>query len=83
MSSATDDPRPGLPSKHLMTNAGLTLGSFSHHGETRDVYREVVQKLNAYFRVEAGSLLLRDHATGELAFAMTLEGGKEKLVGAR
>src|SRR5438874_2273094 len=28
--------------------------------ETREVYRLVVQKLNEYFKVEAGSLLLHD-----------------------
>jgi GAF domain-containing protein/type II secretory pathway predicted ATPase ExeA len=51
--------------------------------ETREVYRLVVQKLNEYFKVEAGSLLLHDEATGELVFVMTLEGGEEKLFGRR
>jgi GAF domain-containing protein len=51
--------------------------------ETREVYRLVVQKLNEYFKVEAGSLLLRDEATDELIFVMTLEGGEEKLFGMR
>src|SRR5262249_2166848 len=49
--------------------------------ETREVYRLVVQKLNEYFKVEAGSLLLRDEATDELIFVMTLEAGEEKLFG--
>jgi GAF domain-containing protein len=51
--------------------------------ETREVYRLVVQKLNEYFKVEAGSLLLRDEATDELIFVMTLEAGEEKLFGMR
>src|SRR6266508_4022267 len=51
--------------------------------ETREVYRLVVQKLNEYFKVEAGSLLLHDEATDELIFVMTLEGGEEKLFGRR
>ncbi len=51
--------------------------------ETREVYRLVVQKLNEYFRVDAGSLLLKDEATDELIFVMTLEGGEEKLYGTR
>jgi GAF domain-containing protein/type II secretory pathway predicted ATPase ExeA len=51
--------------------------------ETREVYRQVVQKLNEYFKVEAGSLLLRDEATDELIFVMTLEAGEEKLFGMR
>jgi GAF domain-containing protein len=51
--------------------------------ETREVYRQVVQKLNEYFRVEAGSLLLKDETTDELIFVMTLEGGEEKLYGTR
>ena len=51
--------------------------------ETREVYRLVVQKLNEYFKVEAGSLLLSDEATDELIFVMTLEGGEEKLFGMR
>ncbi|MDQ2998888.1 MAG: GAF domain-containing protein [Chloroflexota bacterium] len=51
--------------------------------ETREVYRLVVQKLNEYFKVEAGSLLLHDEATDELIFVMTLEGGEEKLFGMR
>ena len=48
--------------------------------ETREVYRLVVQKLNEYFKVEAGSLLLSDEATDELIFVMTLEAGEEKAV---
>lgn len=51
--------------------------------DTREVYRLVVQKLNQYFRVEAGSLLLMDEATGDLEFVMTIEGGEEKLAGVR
>ncbi len=51
--------------------------------ETREVYRLVVQKLNEYFKVEAGSLLLHDEATDELIFVMTLEAGEEKLFGMR
>ncbi|MBK9710213.1 MAG: GAF domain-containing protein [Kouleothrix sp.] len=51
--------------------------------ETREVYRLVVQKLNEYFRVDAGSLMLRDETTDELVFVMTLEAGEEKLFGVR
>lgn len=51
--------------------------------DTREVYRLVVQQLNQYFRVEAGSLLLRDELTGDLEFVMTIEGGEEKLAGVR
>jgi GAF domain-containing protein len=51
--------------------------------ETREVYRLVVQKLNEYFRVGAGSLMLKDEATDELVFVMTLEAGEEKLFGVR
>jgi two-component system, NtrC family, sensor histidine kinase KinB len=51
--------------------------------DTREVYRLVVQKLNQYFRVEAGSLLLRDDVSGDLEFVMTIEGGEEKLAGVR
>ncbi len=51
--------------------------------ETREVYRLVVAKLNEYFRVEAGSLMLIDEATDELVFVMTLEGGAETLHGVR
>jgi two-component system, NtrC family, sensor histidine kinase KinB len=51
--------------------------------DTREVYRLVVQKLNQYFRVEAGSLLLKDETTGDLEFVMTIEGGEEKLAGVR
>jgi two-component system, NtrC family, sensor histidine kinase KinB len=43
----------------------------------------VVEKLNAYFRVEAGSLLMRDELTGDLLFVMTLEGSEETLAGVR
>jgi two-component system, NtrC family, sensor histidine kinase KinB len=51
--------------------------------DTREVYRLVVQKLNQYFHVEAGSLLLKDEITGDLEFVMTIEGGDEKLAGVR
>jgi hypothetical protein len=51
--------------------------------ELREVYRLVVQKLNEYFRVDAGALLLKDEATDELVFVMTLESGEEKLFGVR
>lgn len=49
--------------------------------DTKEIYHLVVQKLNEYFRVEAGSLLMRHENTGELEFVMTLEGGEEKLAG--
>ncbi len=49
--------------------------------DTREIYHLVVEKLNEYFRVEAGSLLMRNDETGELEFVMTLEGGEEKLAG--
>lgn len=51
--------------------------------DTREVYHRVVQQLNEYFHVDAGSLLMRDDETGELEFVMTLEGGEEKLAGVR
>ncbi|MCU0495153.1 MAG: GAF domain-containing protein, partial [Chloroflexaceae bacterium] len=51
--------------------------------DPREVYHLVVQKLNAYFRVDAGSLLMRDEVTGDLEFVMTLEAGEEKLLGVR
>lgn len=49
--------------------------------DTQEIYHVVVEKLNEYFRVEAGSLLMRDDKTGDLTFVMTLEGGVEKLAG--
>lgn len=49
--------------------------------DTHEVYRMVVQKLSAYFHVEAGSLLLIHEPTGNLEFVMTIEGGEEKLAG--
>ena len=49
--------------------------------DTHEVYRLVVQNINAYFNVEAGSLLLIDETTGDLHFVMTIEGGEEKLAG--
>ncbi len=51
--------------------------------DTRELYREIVHRLNAYFKVDAGSLLLLDDATGELEFTVTMEGEKEVLVGTR
>jgi GAF domain-containing protein len=51
--------------------------------EPREVYRLVVQKLNEYFRVGAGSLLLKDEATDDLVFVMTLENTVEHLHGKR
>src|SRR6266508_4409090 len=48
---------------------------------TGEVYRLVVQRLNTYFNVEAGSLLLVDEQTGDLHFVMTIEGGEAKLAG--
>jgi two-component system, NtrC family, sensor histidine kinase KinB len=51
--------------------------------DTTDIYHIVVEKLNAYFRVEAGSLLMRDEITGDLLFVMTLEGSEETLAGVR
>jgi two-component system, NtrC family, sensor histidine kinase KinB len=49
--------------------------------DTHEVYKLVVQKLNTYFKVDAGSLLLKDGHTDDLIFVMTLEGGEEKLAG--
>lgn len=51
--------------------------------DTREIYHLVVQQLNEYFRVDAGSLLMRDDETGDLEFVMTLEAGEEKLAGVR
>lgn len=51
--------------------------------DPRQVYKLVVQKINEYFQVEAGSLLLLDEQTNELVFVMTLEAGEEKLAGVR
>lgn len=51
--------------------------------DTRELYREIMHRLNAYFKVDAGSLLLLDDVTGELEFAVTMEGEKEVLVGTR
>ncbi|NJP06231.1 MAG: GAF domain-containing protein, partial [Chloroflexaceae bacterium] len=51
--------------------------------DTREVYHTVVQQLNEYFQVDAGSLLMRDDTTGDLEFVMTLEAGEEKLAGVR
>ncbi len=51
--------------------------------DAREVYHLVVRQLNEYFRVDAGSLLMRDDETGDLEFVMTLEAGEEKLAGVR
>jgi two-component system, NtrC family, sensor histidine kinase KinB len=50
---------------------------------TREVYHLVMEKINEYFRVDAGSLLMLDEETDELVFVMTLEAGEEKLFGVR
>jgi two-component system, NtrC family, sensor histidine kinase KinB len=50
---------------------------------TREIYHLVMEKVNEYFRVDAGSLLMLDEETGELVFVMTLEAGEEKLFGVR
>jgi two-component system, NtrC family, sensor histidine kinase KinB len=50
---------------------------------TREVYHLVMGKLNEYFQVDAGSLLMVDPETDELVFVMTLEAGEEKLFGVR
>jgi PAS domain S-box-containing protein len=50
---------------------------------TREVYHLVMEKLNQYFQVDAGSLLMLDAETDELVFVMTLEAGEEKLFGVR
>lgn len=49
--------------------------------DTHEVYRLVVQKLSAHFRVEAGSLLMLDERSGDLRFVMTIEGAEERLAG--
>ncbi|WP_322513682.1 GAF domain-containing protein [Chloroflexus sp.] len=51
--------------------------------DPRDIYHLVMEKINQFFRVDAGSLLMLDEETGELVFVMTLEAGQEKLVGLR
>lgn len=51
--------------------------------DSREIYHLVVSQLNEYFRVDAGSLLMRDDETGDLEFVMTLEAGEEKLAGVR
>lgn len=50
---------------------------------TREVYHLVMEKINEYFRVDAGSLLMLDEESSELVFVMTLEAGEEKLFGVR
>ncbi|MEM8533872.1 MAG: GAF domain-containing protein, partial [Chloroflexota bacterium] len=49
--------------------------------DTHQVYLLVVQKLNTYFEVDAGSILLIDEMTGALQFVMTIEGSEERLAG--
>ncbi len=51
--------------------------------DPREIYHLVMEKINQFFRVDAGSLLMLDEETGELVFVMTLEEGQEKLVGLR
>ncbi len=51
--------------------------------DPRDIYHLVMEKINQFFRVEAGSLLMLDEETGEMVFVITLEGGQEKLIGQR
>jgi PAS domain S-box-containing protein len=51
--------------------------------DPREIYHLVMEKINQFFRVDAGSLLMLDDETGELVFVMTLEEGQEKLVGLR
>jgi PAS domain S-box-containing protein len=51
--------------------------------DPREVYHLVIEKLNEYFRVDAGSLLMVDEETEDLVFVMTLEAGEEKLAGVR
>jgi len=48
--------------------------------DTHEVYLLVIQRLNQYFKVDAGSILLLDDV-GNLRFVMTIEGGEEKLQG--
>lgn len=51
--------------------------------DPHEVYALVVQKLNQYFNVDAGSLLLINEASSTLDFVMTIEGGEERLAGLR
>ncbi|MGQ9613764.1 MAG: GAF domain-containing protein [Chloroflexus sp.] len=51
--------------------------------DPREIYHLVMEKINQFFHVDAGSLLMLDEETGELVFVMTLEEGQEKLVGLR
>ncbi len=51
--------------------------------DTREIYHLVMEKINEYFRVEAGSLLMLDEEREELVFVMTLEAGAETLFGVR
>lgn len=51
--------------------------------DPREIYHLVMEKINQFFHVDAGSLLMLDEETGELVFVITLEEGQEKLVGLR
>lgn len=51
--------------------------------DPQEIYHLVMEKINQFFHVDAGSLLMLDEETGELVFVMTLEEGQEKLVGLR
>ncbi|PDW02043.1 GAF domain-containing protein [Candidatus Viridilinea mediisalina] len=50
---------------------------------THEVYHIVMEKINAFFQVDGGSLLMLDQERNELVFVMTLEAGEEKLFGVR
>jgi two-component system NtrC family sensor kinase len=51
--------------------------------EESEVYHRVIESVNRILRVEAGSLLLVDRETGQLAFAATTKGNAERLVDLR
>ncbi len=51
--------------------------------DPREIYHLVMEKINQFFHVDAGSLLMLDEETNELVFVMTLEEGQERLVGVR
>ncbi len=51
--------------------------------DPHDIYLLVMEKINQFFQVDAGSLLMLDSETEELVFVITLERGQEKLVGMR
>ncbi|PDW01072.1 GAF domain-containing protein [Candidatus Chloroploca asiatica] len=50
---------------------------------SREIYHLVMEKINTYFCVDAGSLLMLDEESNDLVFVMTLEAGEEKLFGVR